>query len=121
MIVSGSTFDNEMGIIPNVNIQVVGENRSTTSDEDGRFTIAVNSNDSVLRFSHAGFDYDEATVSKFLIYGYINLYPVGLDDAIVENNYKEDNTLLYVIGLGVAFLLGKVIFSNNPKAVNVKA
>lgn len=122
MIVSGSILDNDFGVIPFANVVVVNENRSTTADADGKFSIAVNNSDSILHFSHASFDYDEVTAADFTKLGYINLFPSNLDEVVLQNNYKKDNTLLYlVLGFVGAFVAKKVFFSNNPKAVNVKA
>lgn len=122
MIVSGSILDNDFGIIPFANVVIVGENRSTIADADGKFSIAVNDSNSIVQFSHAGYDYDQITAADFNKLGYILLFPNSLDEVVLQNNYKSDNTLLYVVlGFIGAFAVKKVFFSNNPKAVNVKA
>ena len=78
MIVSGSILDNEMGIIPFANVEVVGENRHTSANAEGKFSITVNSASSLLKFTHAAFDYDEITAQEFNQLGYINLFPRSL-------------------------------------------
>ena len=123
MIVSGSTLSNEMGILSEVNIQVVGENRSITSDNNGRFAISVNGPSSVLRFTHAGYDYDEISANEFNVLGYILLFPTSLDEVEIINTTKpkEDNSLLVVLSIAAAFFIGKAFSSSNSKAKAVKA
>lgn len=121
MIISGSILNNDFAIIPFANVVVIGENRSTTSDKFGKFSIVVNNNDSILRFSHAGYDYDEVSAGAFLEFGYINLFPSQLDEVIIynPNKPKSDNTLLYIIGGVITFFIGKKLFFNNQKSVKV--
>lgn len=122
MIVSGSVFDNDMKIIPNVNVVVLNENRSTTANIDGKFSIKVNSENSQLRFSHAGYDYDTISVKEFNKLGYINLLPPTLPEIIIPNPYtntkKTDNTWLWLLGIsGLGFIGYKL--ASKKKAVNV--
>lgn len=118
--VTGSILDNEMGIIPFANIVVVNENKSTAADADGKFTIKANSENSQLRFSHAGFDYDTITVKEFNKLRYINLFPSSLPEVVVINptKKKKDNTLFWVLGLSVLGFIGYKM-ATKKKAVNV--
>lgn len=124
MIVSGSVLDNEMGIIPFANVEVVGENRFTTTDANGRFSIVANSASSLLKFSHAAFDFDTISVAEFQSDGYIQLYPSSLDEVVVinQNTPKEkDNSLLWFLGIGslIAIAIG-VSSSKSKKNQSVK-
>jgi hypothetical protein len=122
MIVSGSVLDNEMGIVPFANIEVVGENRAVAADASGRFTVKVNSSASILRFSHAGFDYDEISAGEFLKEGYVQLYPTTLDEIVIINPAakKSNNTVLWVFaGIAAAYLLFQGTRSSKNKSVKV--
>lgn len=120
MLVSGSVLDKDFGIVPFANVTVVGENQSTTADENGKFSILASSSSSVLRFSHAGFDYDEITVAEFKVLGYILLYRTTLGDATVINDHKsKDNTLAWI--LGAITTIGLIALLTRKKAVDVKA
>ena len=122
MIVSGSILNNDMKIIPFANVVVVGENRSTSADADGKFSIQVNGLTSILRFSHAGYDYDEVSASEFAKFGYINLFPTSLDEASVTNNYhKTDTTLLWILGIAIAGAITLAILGKQKQPVKVKA
>lgn len=126
MIVSGSVLDNEMGIIPFANVEVVGENRFTTTDASGRFSIVANSASSLLKFSHAAFDFDTISVAEFQNDGYIQLWPSSLDEAVVINPNtpkpkEKDNSLLWFLGIGslIAIAIG-VSSSQSKKNQSVK-
>lgn len=122
MIVSGQIVDNEMKIIPFANVVVVGENRSTAANQDGFFSIQANGVSSVLRISHAGYDFDEVTVEEFNKFGYYNLFPnTNIDQVDVINNYKkDDNSLIYAIAIFLAVVAVASNLKGKP-AVKVKA
>lgn len=117
MKVTGSILTDDMAIVPFANVVVVGENRSTQADQDGKFSIDADAYDSVLHFSKVGLYYEELTVAQFNLLGYVNMgfSTENLEDVLVQNNYKSDNTLL--IALAVAGIITTVaIFSSNSKA-----
>jgi TonB-dependent starch-binding outer membrane protein SusC len=58
------TSEDEPDGIPGVNILVKGTSIGTTTDLDGRFSIAVNSETSVLVFSFVGYNTQEITVGN---------------------------------------------------------
>lgn len=123
MFVNGQIFDNEMGIISNVNVEVVGENKSTIANNNGEFNIVAASLNSILRFSHAGYDYDEISVSEFNKLGYINLWPstTELEEVGITNNSKNSSNLLaWIFGITAsAALIALIAKSKQP--VKVKA
>lgn len=121
MIVSGSILDDQMGIIPYANVVVVDENRSITADKDGKFSIQVNSQNSILQFSHAGYDYDTITVSEFNNLGYINLYSASLEPVNVTNNYKSSKVALIALGIGALIILANTLRKRTPKPIKIKA
>jgi CarboxypepD_reg-like domain len=120
MIVNGQLIGYDMEIIPNANVIVVGENRSTTTDAAGRFTIVANSPASTLRFSHAGYDFDEAPAGYFIDNSYYTLYNESLPDAVVDNNYKApDNTIWWILGITTAIAVAIVATRKKIPTVNV--
>lgn len=123
MIVSGYVFDNEMGVLPNVNVFVVGENRSTITDENGYFSILVDGLLSELRFDLLGYDYDTIEVDDFKKTGYIELYPATnqLEEVGVVNNTKSSSNLGLIFGV---LAVGSLLFlatKKTTKSVKVKA
>lgn len=126
MIVSGSVLDNEMGIIPFANVEVIGENRFATADASGRFSIVANSASSLLKFSHVAFDFDTISVAEFQNDGYVQLWPSSLDEVVVINPNtpkpkEKDNSLLWFLGIGslIAIAIG-VSSSQSKKNQSVK-
>lgn len=118
MIVSGTVFDNEMGVIPYANVEVVGENRFTTADADGRFSIVANSVSSLLKFSHAAYDFDTISVAEFNQFGYINLWPSTLLEVVIPPTSKpkqKDNSLLWLLGIGTLVAIAVGVSSSKSK------
>lgn len=63
--VTGTVYSKEDGsTIPGVNIIVVGTASGTVTDMDGKFSINVSGNNSVLRFSAIGFQAQEIAVAN---------------------------------------------------------
>lgn len=120
MIVSGSVLDNEMGILPNVIVTVLDENRETITDENGHFTIIANSSNSQLRFSLLGYDYDTISAGEFNQIGRIELYPstTDLPEVIVNNNAKSSNAGLFAV-LGV-LAIGLIALASRKKVQSRK-
>jgi hypothetical protein len=119
-LLEGSVFSNQMKAIPNVNIEVVGENRFVKTDTSGKFKIIFHTGNELLRFSHVGYDFDTISVSEFKKTGYIELYPPSLNDVTITNNHtKKDNTWLFILGVVV---VGAVVYAvNKDKPQKVKA
>jgi iron complex outermembrane receptor protein len=116
MVVTGSILSDEMAPIAGANIEVLGENRYTTTDADGKFSITANSANSQIKISHAGYDYDTVAAGDFK--SYYQLFPAQLDGNIVVNSNSSSNALLYVLGFtAVAVLIYNI---SKPKARTVK-
>lgn len=62
--VSGQILDEEKSAIPGVNVLVKGTTNGTTSDSEGRFTLNVEDENSVLVFSFIGYVSQEVTVGN---------------------------------------------------------
>jgi hypothetical protein len=123
MLVIGSVLTNDYGILPNVNVEVVGEFQYTATDENGKFKINALSPASQLKFSHVGYDYDIVSVAQFqndsnIMY----LFPSTneLNDVIINNNAKSSNTLAWILGTLAVIGIGFAISNKPKKAVNVK-
>jgi hypothetical protein len=122
MIISGSVLDNDFKILPNVNVTVVGENGSTITDENGKFSVNVNSLNSQIRFSLVGYDYDTYAAKDVQNMSYINLYPstIVLPDVNVPGTKSSSSIWAWVLGgfalLGIAVMTSK----KNDKTVKVK-
>jgi hypothetical protein len=114
MIVTNTVLSNEMDILVDVNVKEVGTNNATTTDAAGRFSINVASADSILEFSHAGYDYDQYRAGD--IKKYIELFPVQLPGVDVVNNYKSDgnNTGFWLIG-GILAVIAAIKLSKKTK------
>lgn len=111
--------------IPGVNVKEVATGRTAQTDADGRFSIEVSNLNSVLRFSHVGYDYDEYTAAEVLEYSYITLYPDStMLDEVIVNKPKTEVKIPWV-GLGIAtvlaFAIGRAVNkSNKPTAQKPK-
>jgi len=119
MELKGKVLDSEMRIIPGANIQVIGTGNATTTNGFGDFTINVAGTNSILRFSHAAYDYDEVSVADFISNGNrVELWSPSLDEVPINNNYKKpDNTLTWILGITLAGFIAKALFGNNkPEA-----
>lgn len=63
--VTGQVFSNEDGsTIPGVNIISIGTASGTVTDMDGKFSIGISGNNTVLRFSAIGFEAQEINVGN---------------------------------------------------------
>ena len=121
MILTASVFSNEMDILDNAVIEDKTTGNKTTTDAAGRFSMTVESEDTILRISAPGYDYDEFTAGFLKDYGRAELYLTNsLSEVPVTNNYsKSDNTLWYVLG-GVAALGILYAMAGNSKQKPIK-
>ncbi|HEX8060128.1 MAG TPA: TonB-dependent receptor, partial [Cyclobacteriaceae bacterium] len=62
--VSGTVRDESGQTLPGVNILVKGTMLGTTSDADGRYSLAVTNGDEILVFSYIGYSTQEVSVNK---------------------------------------------------------
>lgn len=87
--VGGTVKDAQGGPLPGVSVKVKGSTAAVVTGADGKFAIAVPSNESVLVFSFIGFDSKEVTVGS----------ATNLDVVLQE----QSNTLndVVVVGYGV--------------------
>jgi hypothetical protein len=88
--ISGTVTDENQKVLPYVNIGVIGLNRGTISNSDGKYYVDISGIDSekILRFSHVGFEH--------------------LDFKIRDLNEREDFTLNVVMNENI-FQLQEVI------------
>ena len=118
--VKGSVLDYEYRLLPGVNVEALGEQRYTTADNDGRFEIDVKSNNTQLRFTHAGYDYDTKKAGDFFLDSTMILFPTELDGAIVQNNYKKSKSSSSLWILGILGVAGAYLYTQNqPKKVKI--
>lgn len=123
MIVTASVLGNESEILDGVNVVELLTGKTTTTDAAGRFSINVASKDSLLKFSHVGYDYD--TFAAKDITSIVYLYSTQLPDVNVTNHAtaKSNNTIAYLLAAGLAFIVGKKIFGKakpQPRKVTIR-
>ena len=125
MIVTASVLSNESEILDGVNVVEVATGKTTTTDAAGRFSINVASGDSLLRFSHVGYDFD--TFAAKDIKSIVYLYSTQLNDVNVVSHApataSNNNTFLYLIGLAVVGFVGKKMFGKKkpqPRKVTIR-
>ncbi len=76
--VSGVVVDGQKVPMPGVTVQIKGTTQGTTTDRDGKYTIAVPNSKSILVFSFVGFQTLEITV------GNQNTIDVSLKESVTE-------------------------------------
>ncbi len=111
MKIKGQIFDNNMKLLPYANIAIVGENSFATADDSGSFEINAANENSQLKFSFVGYDFDIVSVKDFNKTGFIELYPNAtvLDDISFSTTKTKDSSLLIILALlavGVAIKFG---------------
>jgi TonB-linked SusC/RagA family outer membrane protein len=74
--------------VPGVTVGVKGLDRSTLTNEKGEFSILVSGNESVVKFSHVSFDYQELAVGT----------RQNLTISLVTNNKQLDDVV--IVGYG---------------------
>src|SRR4051812_33681736 len=61
-VITGKIVDQKGNPLPGVTVSIKGTNTTTTSAEDGSFSISVADENAVLVFSMVGFDQQELTI-----------------------------------------------------------
>lgn len=118
MKISASILDQDMVVLPSVNVFELGTNNSTQTNADGRFTINVANEKSQLRFTHQGYDYDTVDAGYFNKMSYFNLYKnkTNLQDVnIIIPNKASSNLWLWILGFGTVAYLYKKTTNKNKK------
>src|SRR6478609_5191039 len=64
VVVTGQVMDEANRPIPGVNVIIKGTSKGTSTDQDGKFSIAVQDNNSVLVFSFIGYSAKEVVVGS---------------------------------------------------------
>lgn len=64
IVIRGQITDSKGETLPGVSIKIKGSNTGATTDIDGRFTISVPNNNSVLVFTYIGYRTQEVTVGN---------------------------------------------------------
>lgn len=120
MIVKGQVFDEKMKWLQDANIEVVGENQFAIADEYGEFIVNANSENSQLKFTFIGYDYDIISVKTLNKTGFIELLPktITLDEVDIYGNKKSKNNIVAIILVLIAILL--IAKSSNREPLKVK-
>jgi TonB-linked SusC/RagA family outer membrane protein len=88
--ISGTVTDEEEGLpLPGVNIVVKGTSTGTTTDVDGKYTIAVPGSDAVLIFSFIGYAVQEVPVNNQTTVDIILQRDIRQLDEVVVVGYGE--------------------------------
>ena len=85
--VSGTVTDAEGEVLPGVNVLVRGATAGTISDDNGRFTITVPSENTILMFSFVGFDTREIMVGSQRVIDVIMVEDASLLEELVVVGY----------------------------------
>lgn len=126
--VSGQIVSDDMEILPYANIYELGTNNSTQTDANGKFSFAVQGENSVLKITSVGYTWDTVPVKHFASQSYFELYKDTnmLDEVVVTPKAKPvTNTdpyrpfLLLMGGLAVGWLLFSSKSKSKPKKVSV--
>ena len=103
-LLKGYIFDSFENPVTNVNIEVIGEDIGTSTDEQGYFIININ-NGEILRLSHIAFNYKEIdlktiennTITVFLENKDIELERIVITGTKSERHIKDTPILTHVI------------------------
>jgi TonB-linked SusC/RagA family outer membrane protein len=98
--VSGVVRDNTGDLLPGVSIQVKGTTQGVVTDTDGRFSINVPNNQSVLVFSFVGMETQEVNVSgRSVIDVVLSQSTIGVDEVVVTalGITRQRKTLGYAV------------------------
>lgn len=91
-IVIGTVYSQEDGTtIPGVNIINVGTALGTVTDMDGKFSISISGNNTVLRFSAIGYQTQEITVGNQTNIEVTLETALGALDEIIVVGYGEQS------------------------------
>ena len=108
--VTGQVLDETNKPIPGVNVIIKGTSKGTSTDQDGKFSLAVPDNDAVLVFSFIGYsakevivgsqtvinvslDPDVSTLSEVVVVGYGTQTRSSVTGAVSSVNSKEISAL----------------------------
>ena len=89
--ITGSIVDNTGETLPGVNISIKGTTTGVTSDIDGKYTIIVPDNQSVLQFTYIGYVPQELIVGSRAIIDIILLESVSMLEEVVVVGYGTLN------------------------------
>ena len=103
-LLKGYIFDSLENPVTNVNVEVIGQDVGTSTDEQGYFIININ-NGEVLRLSHIAFDYKEIdlktiennTIAVFLENKDIELERIVVSGTKSARHIKDTPILTHVI------------------------
>ena len=82
-IIQGQVHDAQGQALPGVTIRVKGQNRSTTSDIDGKFTLRISGDYPLLEFSYLGYKTQEVQSSRNAMQVQLELDPGNLDEVVI--------------------------------------
>lgn len=82
-MLTGRVTDAAGSPIPGVTVQVKGSTQGTTTDGDGKFTLAKVANGEELVFSSVGFETRIVTVKRRSVLAQLNVLVSGLDETVV--------------------------------------
>lgn len=127
MYTVSSTVMSDLLLLPNVNVREVDIHgnqigNSTTTNNNGQFTLSVSSPDALVRLSHTGYDYDTYTAKEIADFDYIELWPSTnmIDDVTIQNNYKSSNLIWWILGFGILTTIGVALSNKKPARVQPK-
>ncbi|WP_439585018.1 SusC/RagA family TonB-linked outer membrane protein [Dyadobacter bucti] len=87
--VTGTVFDDQQQPLPGVSILLKGEQRGTTTDENGRFSLQIPDQGAILTFSFVGYVSQDITVGK----------ESQLTIRLLQDNKSLDEVVVTALGL----------------------
>ena len=123
MRVIASVLSNEQEILTDVNVTNLENGKTTRTDAAGRFAIDVASGETLLKFTHVGFDYD--TFKAKDIKSVVELYPSTLGEVNVQGTKKDssNDSFLWLFGAAALYFGAKKIFgkkTSQPRKVTIR-
>src|SRR5690554_465441 len=100
MQVRGTVKDNSDELLPGVSIQIKGTSDGTVTDADGRYSLAVPDQQSVLVFSFVGMETQEVAVNgRSTLDVVLDFSSIGIDEVIVTalGLSRQKKTLGYAV------------------------
>lgn len=121
--ITGKVVDENNKPISDVNVYERNGTGNTRTDINGNFSLKVASLDNDLQFSHLSYGKETISVYAFnqtKVFKFLPQYET-LDDVQVGGaaSNKKDNTLLWILGIGVAIYVGSKLMTKPVKTVRV--
>jgi hypothetical protein len=92
---------------------------STRTNQYGEFTITIPGPATILEFTHVGYDFDNVPASYFDKESSLQLFTSKqtLEEIVLTNPKKEDNTMLWILGIVALSVTAYAISNKKPSTI----